>query len=138
MIKVGLVNACSNELIRLDDVLSTLDEEIEFSKTNLTREEMIPYQLILLFNSGLPSKKNTLPAQVRRLIKKEFPGFGELIRQHTYKDKTIGALMDFPSGIHESTLLVSIPNTRIEAITSLKSLLPSIKSALFSVKGPRS
>ena len=130
-------------------IAELFDEEIEFIRSVLPDEqEAVERELLELVDNDNcplvittggtgPSARDVTPEATRMVIEKELPGFGEIMRMHSFAKVKTAILSRGLAGIRGKSLIINLPG-RPSAIEEILPILgPAIAEALDHVAGFR-
>ncbi len=84
-----------------------------------------------------PAVRDVTPEATRDVIKKELPGFGELMRATSLKFVPTAILSRQTAGIRGSTLIVNLPGRPKAIRENLEAVFPAIPYCIDLIGGPR-
>ncbi len=129
-----ILAAAFDENITFERVLLPDDRtDIESALRSLVAQE-IP--LIVTTGGTGPSPRDVTPEATRAVLEKELPGFGELMRMHSYaKGVKTAILSRATAGVARRSLIVNLPGRPSAVADCLPLLLPALADALDHVAG---
>jgi molybdopterin adenylyltransferase len=86
--------------------------------------------LILTTGGTGPSPRDETPEALQRVIDKELPGFGELMRQVSLRDVPTAILSRQTAGIRGKTLIITLPGKPAAIKTCLDAVFPAVPYCL--------
>lgn len=116
------------------DALVVADDEAEIA-TLLARLADAGHRLILTTGGTGLTPSDVTPAATRRVIEREAPGLGELMRAAGMASTPMAALSRGVVGSRGRTLIANLPGSPAGATESLAALLPVIRHALEQLAG---
>ncbi len=122
----------------LEFVRSVLPDDLEQIKVELIRladDEGCP--LILTTGGTGPSARDVTPEATRAVIKKELPGFGEIMRMQSYATVKTAILSRSLAGIRGGSLIINLPGRPRSIGECLPLLGPAIAECLDHIAGFR-
>jgi molybdopterin adenylyltransferase len=89
-------------------------------------------QCVLVITTGGtgPSPRDVTPEATRAILHKELPGFGEIMRMHSFHDVPTSILSRATAGIRGKSLIINLPGNPKSIAECLPSLCPAIKKCL--------
>lgn len=93
--------------------------------------------LILTTGGTGPSPRDITPEATRAVIEKELPGFGEVMRMHSYAKVKTAILSRATAGVRGQSLIVNLPGRPRAVGECLPLLVPAIAEALDHIAGFR-
>ncbi len=110
------------------------DEEKLIS--NVLKEMIDCHKVDLVLTTGGTglSSRDVTPEATKEVLEKEIPGFGELMRQESFKLTPLAILSRATAGTRKKSLIVNLPGSPKGAKECLKILLPALPHALDVVK----
>lgn len=100
-----------------DEMESITDALLELKKS---------CDLILTTGGTGPAPRDITPEATLKVIEKEMPGFGELMRMHSLKYVPTAILSRQTAGIIEKTLIVNLPGSPKAIKENLEAVFPAI------------
>lgn len=110
-------------------------EAIERSLRKCADEERCP--LIITTGGTGPGPRDVTPEATRAVLEKELPGFGEVMRMHSYERVKTAILSRATAGVRGGSLIVNLPGRPTSIAECLPLLGPAIAEALDHVCGHR-
>jgi molybdopterin adenylyltransferase len=134
----------------IERVISELfEEKLEFVSAVLPDEqEMVERKLLELVDSERcplvlttggpgPALRDITPEATRMVIEKELPGFGEVMRMHSFAKVRTAILSRGLAGVRGKSLIINLPGRPSAIGEILPVLAPAIAEALDHVAGFR-
>jgi molybdopterin adenylyltransferase len=121
------------EWVRL--VLPDERPSIEEALKRLADQEACP--LIVTTGGTGPSARDVTPEATRAVIEKELPGFGEIMRWHSYQEVKTAILSRATAGIRGRSLIVNLPGNPRAIQVCLGLLGPAMAEAIEHLTGWR-
>ncbi|MDB6169490.1 MAG: mog [Verrucomicrobia bacterium] len=116
-------------------VLPDDQAQIESALRRLADIEKCP--LIVTTGGTGPSVRDVTPEATRAVIEKEFPGFGEVMRMHSYEKVKTAILSRATAGVRGRSLIVNLPGRPKAIGECLPLLAPAIAEAIDHIAGFR-
>ena len=125
------------------------DEKIEFISRLIADEEELLIQtfrqladiencsLIITTDGTGPSARDITPEATRRVIEKELPGFGEIMRMQSYHIVKTAILSRATAGIYKQSLIINLPGKPKAIEECLPLLTPAIAECLDHIRAYR-
>lgn len=93
------------------------------------------FDLILTTGGTGVSPRDVTPDATRRVVEREIPGFGEVMRR-TSLEKTPHAMISRAvAGIRNRTLIINLPGSPGGAVENLAAVWPAVPHAVAKIKG---
>lgn len=108
---------------------------LESALRRLADEEQCP--LILTTGGTGPSVRDITPEATRVVLEKELPGFGEVMRMHSYEKVKTAILSRATAGVRGRSLIVNLPGRPAAIAECLPLIVPAIAEALDHIAGFR-
>ncbi len=108
---------------------------LEAALRRLADEEHCP--LILTTGGTGPAPRDVTPEATRAVLEKELPGFGEIMRLHSYAQVKTAILSRATAGVRGRSLIVNLPGRPRAIEECLPLLVPAIAEALDHIAGFR-
>lgn len=86
--------------------------------------------LVITTGGTGPGLRDVTPEATRKVIERELPGFGELIRMKSYEIVKTSILSRSTAGIRERSLIVNLPGNPRAIGETLPLLVPAIRECL--------
>jgi len=113
-------------------------DEIEVIAGELTRQSDIARCCLIVTTGGTgPAPRDVTPEATRRVIEREMPGFGELMRATSLQYVPTAILSRQTAGIRGSTLIVNLPGKPKSIRENLQAVFPAIPYCIDLIGGPR-
>ena len=109
--------------------------ELEAALRRLADEEQCP--LILTTGGTGPAPRDLTPEATRAVLEKELPGFGEIMRLHSYATVKTAILSRATAGVRGRSLIINLPGRPRAIGECLPLLAPAIAEALDHIAGFR-
>jgi molybdopterin adenylyltransferase len=109
--------------------------ELEAALRRLADQEQCP--LILTTGGTGPAPRDITPEATRAVLEKELPGFGEIMRSHSYAKVRTAILSRATAGVRGRSLIVNLPGRPSAIGECLPLLAPAIAEALDHIAGFR-
>ncbi len=93
--------------------------------------------LIITTGGTGPGPRDVTPEATRAVLEKELPGFGEIMRLHSYENVKTAILSRATAGVRGRSLIVNLPGRPRAIGECLPLLMPAIAEALDHVAGFR-
>jgi molybdopterin adenylyltransferase len=104
----------------IDHVVRTLENLADFEGADL----------ILTTGGTGPAPRDLTPEALERVIEKELPGFGELMRQVSLKEVPTAILSRQTAGVRGKTLIITLPGKPAAIKTCLDAVFPAVPYCL--------
>ena len=108
---------------------------LEAALRRLTDEEHCP--LILTTGGTGPAPRDITPEATRAVLEKELPGFGEVMRMHSYEKVKTAILSRATAGVRGRSLIINLPGRPRAIGECLPLLAPAIAEAIDHIAGFR-
>ena len=108
---------------------------LEAALRRLADVEQCP--LILTTGGTGPSARDVTPEATRAVLEKELPGFGEVMRMHSYEKVKTAILSRATAGVRGRSLIINLPGRPRAIGECLPLLAPAIAEALDHIAGFR-
>ena len=109
--------------------------ELEQTLRRLADVEQCP--LIITTGGTGPAARDITPEATRAVLEKELPGFGEVMRMHSYATVKTAILSRATAGVRGRSLIVNLPGRPRAIGECLPLLAPAIAEAIDHVAGFR-
>ena len=109
--------------------------ELETALRHLADQEKCP--LILTTGGTGPAARDITPEATLAVLDKELPGFGEIMRLHSYAKVKTAILSRATAGVRGRSLIVNLPGRPSAIAECLPLLAPAIAEALDHIAGFR-
>lgn len=93
--------------------------------------------LVLTAGGTGPTARDFTPEATRAVLDKELPGFGEIMRLHSYAKVKTAILSRATAGVRGCSLIINLPGRPTAVAECLPLLLPAIAEALDHIAGFR-
>ena len=107
-----------------DTIVSTLNELVN-----------LKCSLILTTGGTGPTKRDVTPEATRKVIEKELPGFGELMRMHSLKYVPTSILARGIAGVVKNTFILNLPGSPKAIKENLEAVWAAIPYAIDLIGG---
>lgn len=111
------------------------DDSCEITKTLKNWADSDIINLILTTGGTGPSPRDVTPEATRKILDKEMPGFGEMMRAEGAKKTVRAYLSRGVTGIRGKTLIVNLPGSPWGAKDSLEIISPILEHAIEIMEG---
>lgn len=113
------------------------DEHLQIERTlrGLADTEHCP--LIITTGGTGPAPRDVTPEATRAVIDREMPGFGEVMRMHSYEKVKTAILSRATAGVRARSLIVNLPGRPSAIGECLPLLIPAIAEAIDHIAGFR-
>ena len=113
-------------------------DEIEVIATELARQADDAGCCLIITTGGTgPAPRDVTPEATLRVIEREMPGFGELMRATSLKYVPTAILSRQTAGIRGRTLIVNLPGRPKSIRENLEAVFPAIPYCIDLIGGPR-
>jgi molybdopterin adenylyltransferase len=113
-------------------------DEIDVIANELTRQADVADCCLIVTTGGTgPAPRDVTPEATRRVIQREMPGFGELMRATSLKYVPTAILSRQTAGIRNRTLIVNLPGKPKSIRENLEAVFPAIPYCIDLIGGPR-
>jgi molybdopterin adenylyltransferase len=109
-------------------LLADEEELIAAALLDLVESKKCP--LILTTGGTGPSPRDVTPEATRRVITKELPGFGEIMRLKNFEQVPTSILTRATAGVRGKSLIINLPGRPSAIAECLPLLMPAIREAL--------
>ena len=92
-------------------------------------------ELVVTTGGTGPSLRDVTPEATRKVIEKELPGFGEIIRIKSFEKVKTSILSRATAGIRGRSLIVNLPGSPRSIGECLPQLVPAIRECLRHLRG---
>lgn len=131
-----VVEECFEEILEWRRVL--IPDDLDRIVAELTRLADKEECLLILTTGGTgPSFRDVTPEATRRVISKELPGFGEVMRAASFKKVRTAILSRATAGVRHRSLILNLPGKPSAIEECLPMLTPAIAECLDHVSGFR-
>ena len=97
--------------------------------------DQLKTDLVLTTGGTGVSFRDVTPEATREVVEKEIPGFGELMRQKSFKITPLAVLSRATAGTRGKSLIINLPGSPKAAKECLEIILPLIPHTLDMIKG---
>jgi molybdopterin adenylyltransferase len=112
-------------------------DEIDIIAGELTRQADAGCCLIVTTGGTGPAPRDVTPEATLRVIEREMPGFGELMRATSLKYVPTAILSRQTAGVRGRTLIVNLPGRPKSIRENLEAVFPAIPYCIDLIGGPR-
>jgi len=113
-------------------------DEIDVIASELARQADTAGCCLIVTTGGTgPAPRDVTPEATRRVIEREMPGFGELMRATSLKYVPTAILSRQTAGIRSRTLIVNLPGRPKAIRENLEAVFPAIPYCIDLAGGPR-
>jgi molybdopterin adenylyltransferase len=113
-------------------------DEVDVIAAELTRQaDEVGCCLIVTTGGTGPAPRDVTPEATLRVIQREMPGFGELMRATSLKYVATAILSRQTAGIRGRTLIVNLPGRPKSIRENLEAVFPAIPYCIDLIGGPR-
>jgi molybdopterin adenylyltransferase len=113
-------------------------DDIDVIATELTRQADEAGCCLIVTTGGTgPAPRDVTPEATMRVIQREMPGFGELMRATSLKYVPTAILSRQTAGIRGRTLIVNLPGRPKSIRENLEAVFPAIPYCIDLMGGPR-
>jgi molybdopterin adenylyltransferase len=113
-------------------------DEVEVIATELSRQADVAGCSLVVTTGGTgPAPRDVTPEATLRVIQREMPGFGELMRATSLKYVPTAILSRQTAGIRGHTLIVNLPGKPKSIRENLEAVFPAIPYCIDLIGGPR-
>jgi molybdopterin adenylyltransferase len=109
----------------------------EFEKIVDTLKELISLKCSLILTTGGtgPAPRDVTPEATKKVIEKELPGFGELMRMHSLKYVPTSILARGTAGVVENSFILNLPGSPKAIKENLEAVWAAIPYAVDLIGG---
>ena len=111
------------------------DEKASISQAIKEVVDHLRADLVLTTGGTGLSFRDVTPEATREVVEKEIPGFGELMRQKSFKITPMAILSRATAGTRGKSLIINLPGSSKGVKECLEIILPVIPHALDMIKG---
>jgi molybdopterin adenylyltransferase len=112
-------------------------DEIEIIATELIRQSDTGCCLIVTTGGTGPAPRDVTPEATLRVVEREMPGFGELMRATSLQYVPTAILSRQTAGVRGRTLIVNLPGRPKSIRENLEAVFPAIPYCIDLIGGPR-
>jgi molybdopterin adenylyltransferase len=113
-------------------------DEVDVIAAELTRQADVAGCCLIVTTGGTgPAPRDVTPEATRRVIQREMPGFGELMRATSLRYVPTAILSRQTAGIRDRTLIVNLPGKPKSIRENLEAVFPAIPYCIDLIGGPR-
>jgi len=109
--------------------------QLEAALIRLADVEQCP--LIITTGGTGPSARDITPEATRAVLEKELPGFGEVMRMHSYEKVKTAILSRATAGVRGRSLIINLPGRPRAIGECLPLIVPAIAEAIDHIAGFR-
>jgi molybdopterin adenylyltransferase len=109
----------------------------EFEKIVNTLNELVEEKCSLILTTGGtgPAPRDITPEATKKVIEKELPGFGELMRMHSLKYVPTSILARGTAGIVKNSFILNLPGSPKAIKENLEAVFPAIPYTIDLIGG---
>ncbi len=109
----------------------------DYEKIVETLNELIDMQCVLILTTGGtgPAKRDVTPEATKKVLDKELPGFGELMRMHSLKYVPTSILARGTAGVAKKSFILNLPGSPKAIRENLEAVFPAIPYAIDLIGG---
>ncbi len=109
----------------------------DFEKIVSTLNELVKLKCSLILTTGGtgPAPRDVTPEATKKVIEKELPGFGELMRMHSLKYVPTSILARGIAGVVKNTFILNLPGSPKAIKENLEAVWPAIPYAIDLIGG---
>ncbi len=111
------------------------DEKDSISQTIKEAVDQLKADLVLTTGGTGVSFRDVTPEATREVVEKEIPGFGEFMRQKSFKTTPLAVLSRATAGTRGKSLIINLPGSPKAVKECLEIILPVIPHCLDMIKG---
>jgi len=111
------------------------DDKNKIAATLLNWVEELGPDLILTTGGTGVSPRDVTPEATRRVIERELPGFGELMRLRSLEKTPHAVISRALAGIRGRTLIINLPGSPKGAVENLEAVWAAIPHAVAKIQG---
>ncbi|HXC58853.1 MAG TPA: molybdopterin adenylyltransferase [Steroidobacteraceae bacterium] len=113
-------------------------DEVDVISSELIRQADVAGCCLIVTTGGTgPAPRDVTPEATLRVIEREMPGFGELMRATSLKYVPTAILSRQTAGIRGRTLIVNLPGKPKSIRENLEAVFPAIPYCIDLIGGPR-
>jgi molybdopterin adenylyltransferase len=112
-------------------------DEIEIIAAELIRQSDTGCCLIVTTGGTGPAPRDVTPEATLRVVEREMPGFGELMRATSLQYVPTAILSRQTAGVRGRTLIVNLPGRPKSIRENLEAVFPAIPYCIDLIGGPR-
>ena len=113
------------------------DERIELEAALIRLADVEQCPLIITTGGTGPSARDITPEATRAVLEKELPGFGEIMRMHSYEKVKTAILSRATAGVRGRSLIINLPGRPGAIGECLPLIVPAIAEAIDHIAGFR-
>jgi molybdopterin adenylyltransferase len=109
----------------------------DYEKIVETLNELIDMECALILTTGGtgPAKRDVTPEATKKVLDKELPGFGELMRMHSLKYVPTSILARGTAGVAKKSFILNLPGSPKAIRENLEAVFPAIPYAIDLISG---
>jgi molybdopterin adenylyltransferase len=109
----------------------------DYEKIVETLNELIDMECALILTTGGtgPAKRDVTPEATKKVLDKELPGFGELMRMHSLKYVPTSILARGTAGVAKKSFILNLPGSPKAIRENLEAVFPAIPYAIDLIGG---
>jgi molybdopterin adenylyltransferase len=113
-------------------------DEIDVIACELTRQADVAGCCLIVTTGGTgPAPRDVTPEATLQVVRREMPGFGELMRATSLKYVPTAILSRQTAGVRGRTLIVNLPGRPKSIRENLEAVFPAIPYCIDLIGGPR-
>lgn len=110
------------------------DERALIELALMELSDVIRCDLVLTAGGVGPALRDVTPEATRTVLRKEMPGFGEIMRQKAFEKDPTAILSRATAGVRSRAVIVNLPGSPEGIHEAIELLTPAIKEALRRLK----
>jgi len=109
----------------------------DFDRIVKTLNDLIEMKCCLILTTGGtgPAPRDITPEATKKVLEKELPGFGELMRMHSLKYVPTAILSRSTAGIAKNSFILNLPGSPKAIKENLEAVFPAIPYAIDLIGG---
>ena len=113
------------------------DDRVQIENALRRLADVEQCSLIITTGGTGPSPRDVTPEATRAVLEKELPGFGEVMRMHSYEKVKTAILSRATAGVRGRSLIINLPGRPRAIGECLPLLAPAIAEAIDHISGFR-
>lgn len=113
------------------------DDRAQLEAALVRLADLVQCPLIITTGGTGPATRDVTPEATRAVLEKELPGFGEVMRLHSYQKVRTAILSRGTAGVRGRSLIINLPGRPSAIGECLPLLVPAIAEALDHIAGFR-